>query len=286
MPPRKRYGPKLPPAMAKARRAAKRQNRSLTKTQKAEVRRLVVSPAETKYVASFAQAYQTGGNVLGFGVLPNVISGGATSTAWSLIPNLVQSTVAANASTRIGNKISNVTIRNDFQFWVNPNRAGVSTIDYMCRVYIMKAKRIKSNAQVQTLPASALLDNGDSTSIDWTTTSAVNDKANALYPVNKEVFTCLKMKTFRLACNQGQQSGDVNPAVAPLMPAHQQFNFSYTHKHKSNLLYVDTNIGTVVPENLNLFCFAVVWDTNAYGTAAVAGNILATVRNHMYFKDM
>lgn len=260
--------------------------KGLTKVQKTQVRALVVAPAETKYVSEFAQTVSGGANVLGFSVLPNVISGGVTSSAWQLIPRLAQSSVAANQSTRVGNKVSNVTLRADFQFWINSSRPAAATADYMVRVFILKAKRIKSNFQIVTLPTSALLDNGDSTSIDWTPSTALADKALAMYPINKEVFTVCKTKTFRLCVNQGGQTGDPTVGNSPLTDRNQHHEFSYTCKHKSNLVYVDNNIGTTVPENLNLFCFAVVWDANANAAPYTSGNVQASCRTHMWFKDM
>lgn len=260
--------------------------KGLTKVQKSQVRALVVAPAETKYVSEFALVAGSAATVLGYPVLPNIVSGSTFTTAWQLIPRLAQSSVAANQSTRVGNKVSNVTVRADFQFWINPTRPAAASADYMVRVFIVKAKRIKSNAQIITLPAAALLDGGDSTSFDWTPSSSVADKALAMYPINKEMFTVCKTKTFRLCVNQGGQTGDPTVGNAPLLDRHQHHEFSYTHKHKSNLIYVDNNIGTNVPENLNLFCYAVVWDANANPSPFTAGNVLASCRTHMWFKDM
>ena len=159
-----------------------------------------------------------------------------------MIPYVQQVSTAGNGSTRVGNKISNCTLRSDFQFWINPGRTGASTVDYTVKVFILKGKSIKSNSLLTQLPVPSLLDNGDSTSIDWTSTTAVADKALTDYPVNKEVFTVCKVKTFRLFVNQGSQSGDVNAAVAPNSISHESMNFSYTHKHKGNLIYADNNV--------------------------------------------
>ena len=257
----------------------------LSKVQKKQVKALVAQPAETKYVSLFGYAMNGGGNILGTGVLPNVVSGTAANTAWGLIPFVNQSTVAANGATRVGNKITNVTLRSDFQFWINPLRAGTSTIDYTVKVFIVQAKRIKSNAGIFSLPAGALLDNGDATSIDWNPIGGAADKALATYPLNKEVFTSKMVKSFRLFVNQGQQTADITATVAPNSSSQAQMNFSYTHKHKGALTYVDNNLGTVLPENLSLFCYAVVYDNVALAAAATNTIVLATVRNHMWFKD-
>lgn len=265
--------------------AKKAAAKGLSKVQKKQVKALVAQPVETKYVSLFGYAMNGGGNILGTGVLPNVVSGTAANTAWGLIPFVNQSTVAANGATRVGNKITNVTLRSDFQFWINPIRAGASTIDYTVKVFIVQAKRINSNAGIFSLPAGALLDNGDATSIDWNPIGGAADKALATYPLNKEVFTSKCVKSFRLFMNQGQQTADITAGVAPNSTSQSQMNFSYTHRHKGSLSYVDTNLGTVLPENLSLFCYAVVYDNSALAAAATNTVVLATVRNHMWFKD-
>lgn len=273
----------------KPRRKMGDKKKGLNKIQRSQVKALVVKPAETKYVSEFARyANNFGVFILGQPISQTVISGGGLNSAWSLIPYLLQAGGAVNGATRIGNKVSNVTLKADFQFWINPARTQASTVDYTLKLFILKAKSIKSNALIQSLPVGALLDNGDATSIDWTSFSGAADKALATYPVNKEVFTVCSVKSFRLFVNQGVQSGDVTAGTAPNSTNHESVNFSYTHKHKGNLVYLDNNLiaGTpVVPENLNLFCYAVVYDTNAYAVAA-PGIVLGTCRTHMWYKDM
>lgn len=275
-------GPALPPAMKKARAKARREAKSLTKAQKAEVKALVAQPAETKYVAEFAPQTDGGGPVLGINVDTLIVSGSPTMSSWNLIPSLSQ---GVQGNQRVGNKISDATIRADFQFWLDPLRPLATTIDYTVKVFIVKPKRLKSNSGLTTLPAGAMLDVGDGTCIDWTPASPVDAKAFALYPVNKELFTVCKIKQFRLMCNQGQQTADPTATSSPNTDKHQQVDFSYTYKHKSGLTYLDNAFTTLIPENLGLICFAVVYDSNAYAPASNT-IVKATCRTHMWFKDM
>ena len=276
------YGPALPPAMAKARRQARREAKSLTKTQKAEVKALVAQPAETKYSAEFAPHTDGSGPVLGSNVPAFITSGTLAMTSWNLIPPVSQ---GIDGHQRIGNKISDATIRADFQFWLDPLRPLATTIDYTVKVFILKPKRLKSNFNLTNLPAGGLLDVGNATSTDWTPAGPVDAKGFALYPVNKELFTVCKIKQFRLMCNQGQQTADPTATSSPNTDRHQQYDFSYTHKHKSGLSYLDNAFGTTLPENLGLICFAVVYDSNAYAPASNT-IVKATCRTHMWFKDM
>lgn len=285
MPRRPVFGPALPPAMKKARAAAKRAARSLTKNQKVQVKRIITGKSETKYVADTPIVYGGGAIVKNYAVLQSVVSGGVGTTAWGLIPFLTQGT---NGAQRLGNKISNVTLKCNFMFWLNPNLSGNPSLDMTVRLYICKAKPIKSQSQLTNLPVGAFLDNGDATSIDWTATTPVQDMLLSTYPVNKEVFTVLKVKSFRLARNQDSPTGAVGLGAAPNLPANQHHNFSYTHKHKGTVVYPDNNVsGFQTPENLNLFCFAVYYDTNGFATAPPTPSpVLVSTRSHMWYKDM
>lgn len=255
----------------------------LTKTQTAQVKALVLAPSETKYVAESAIAYNGNVPIVGFGVLPSVIGGGTTSTAWTMIPRLTQ---GVGGHQRTGNRVSNVTLKTDFQFWLNPSLSNYPTLDYTVKVFCMRAKPIKSNTQVVNLPPGSLLDDGQGGSIDWVAAGApITDKSLAMYPVNKEIFTPVKVVTFRLAKNADSPTGGTLAGCAPNLVAHQTHNFSCTLKHKGSVVYPDSSIGATIPENLALFCFAVVYDTNAFGNTVIPSAVLCNARQHMWFKD-
>lgn len=276
------FGPALPPAMKKARAKARKEAKSLTKAQKAEVKALVAQPAETKYVAEYAPQTNGSGPVYGIGVNSFIVSGTVATTSWNLIPPVTQ---GIDGHQRIGNKISDATVRADFQFWLDPLRPLATTIDYTVKVFILKPKRLKSNFNLTSLPSGGLLDVGNATTTDWTPATALESKGFAMYPVNKELFTVCKIKQFRLICNQGQQTADPTATSSPNTDRHQQVDFSYTHKHKGGLTYLDNAFGTTLPENMGLMCFAVVYDSNSYALAS-STIVKANCRTHMWFKDM
>jgi len=257
----------------------------LTKVQKEQVKALVETPAETKYVAEPAVFLSNSAvPIVGAAVPNSIISGGGLMTAWSMIPRL---NVGPGAYERLGNKVHDVTLKTDFQFWLNPAISGYPTQDITVRVYIVKPKPIKSNTNWASLPVANFYDAGDGTRVDLPGTLPVADKALLMYPVNREQFTVLKTYVFRLAKNQDSPSNGAGAACAPNLPAHQTKNFSHTYRHKSSLIYPPAAGGlSQIPENLSLMAFACITDTNAFGTTGpTSGTVLANARTHMYYKD-
>jgi len=282
------------PKMRKARMPRARAGKALTKAQKVEVKKLVLAPSETKYVAAPTQVLIANipSAVTGYSVNTTIVAGGASTSAWSLIPNLPQGQISALAGAvvtggnqRVGNKISNVTFKNDFQFYINTGLANNVTVDATVKLFICRAKQIRSNYNLVGLSPGTLLDNGDGTSVDWAVTAANDALLNAMLPINKESFTVLKAYTFRIAKNQEAASGGVGVASPNMDSAHAR-TISYTHKHKSSLVYLDDNVaGTFdLPTNYNYFAFCVVYESNA--GALPANAVLCNARNHMWFKDM
>jgi len=271
----------------------KRASKSLTKLQKQEVKKLVAQPLETKYIAAPTKVLIAGvlSDVTGYSVSTTITSGGSAISAWSLIPSLSQGisstvgTVVTGGNQRVGNKVAAVTFKNDFQFYINTGLANNVTVDATVKLFICRAKQIRSNYNLTGLSPGTFLDNGDGTSIDWTIPTGPNDALlNAMLPVNKEAFTVLKAYTFRIAKNQEAASGGVGVASPNMDSAHAR-TISYTHKHPSSLVYLDDNVaGTFdLPTNFNYFAFAVVYESQA-GTLP-ANAILCNARNHMWFKD-
>ena len=262
-----------------------------------EVKKLVAAPAETKYVASPALVLLGGvlSNVTGYSVLTTITSGGGSVSAWNLIPSCSQAIssgaagqVLSGGNQRVGNKIANVTFKNDFQFYINTNLANNVTVDATVKLFICRAKQIKSNYNLTSLSPGTFLDSGDGTSKDWIVPTPNDALLNAMLPVNKEAFTVLKAYTFRIAKNQEAASGGTGVASPNMDSAHAR-TISYTHKHPSSLVYLDDNIvggaGTpYVPTNYNYFAFCVTYESQA--GALPANAILCNARNHMWFKDM
>jgi len=265
-------------------RKGKRAPKGLTKTQRKQVKALVVAPAETKYVAEQAVSFNGALPIQGFSVPSNLISGGAGLTAWTMIPRTQQ---GPGAQDRIGNRVTNVTLRTDFQFWLNPNIAGLPTADYTVIMYIIKPKLLNTNSSALVLPANNFFDNGTGARFDYISSGLpIADKSVQMFPVNKEQFTVLKKYKFRLAKNQDAQTNGIGAGCSPNLAMAQTRDFSYTYKHKGTLIYPTPATGlSQVPENLSLMAFACVWDTNAAVVPAL-GAVLCNSRSHMYYKDL
>lgn len=271
-----------------ARMTKARMAHSLTKLQKAEVKALVRAPAETKYRGMLATVYDAAGNLpaSAYGVKNSIISGGVNQQIWQLIPLVTEGLTGCE---RIGNKISNVTLKSDWFFYINPNIAMYPSIDATVKVFILRAKQARAGAALQTVPVGSLLDAGDGTSIDWTATATANDSTLlSQYPVNKEVFSVLKIHKFRLCKNPDSPTGGTGgvSSSSPNLTAHQTKEFSHSLKHSGALVYPDNNLtGYALPTNLTYFAFVVAYDTNSFQPLP-ASTILANVRAHMWFKDM
>jgi len=274
--------------------AARRAAKSLTKLQKMEVKKLVAAPMETKYVASATTTLLSSviTPVTGYSVLTNIVSGGGSITAWNLIPSLAQAvsgvvgTVVSGGNQRVGNKVANVTFKNDFQFYLNTNLANNVTVDATVKLFICRAKQIRSNYNLTSLSPGTLLDAGDGTSQDWVVATPNDALLNAMLPINKEAFTVLKAYSFRIAKNQEAASGGIGVA-SPNMDTAFARTITYTHKHTSPLVYLDDNITGVgtpeLPTNFNYFAFCVTYESQAGSLPANA--VLCNARNHMWYKD-
>lgn len=274
-----------------ARKAAGRRRKTgfkpkggLSKVQKKQVKALVKAPAETKYVAASGQTETSLGyqNLEGFPIATTIIAGGVSSTVYYLIPGLAQGTAG---NQRLGNKISDVTFKSSWQFWLNPQLSGAPAVDQKVKVFICRSRGIKTNALLQAIEPDTLLDNGNGTCIDWLPASTQQAKYLSTYPVNKEEFTVMKIHEFRLTKNQDFASYGTNAGSSPNLSTQQHHEFTHSWKHKGGVLYPDNNVpGSGVPTNVTYFAYAVIYDNNA-GTAP-ANPVLCNVRTHMYFKDM
>jgi len=245
------------------------------------VKALVAEPIETKYVASTVRA--SGGTpAFAFGVLQQIISGTAVQQAWNLLPDLAQ---GVEGHQRIGNRISDVTLKSSWQFYINPNLAGNPTVDATVKVFILKSKTAKSFDALSAVQADSLLDAGNGSSIDWLPPNPTQAKYLDTFPVNKEQFKVLKIHKFRLCKNQDSPTNGTGSAATPNMTAHQSKDFVHTYTKKGVVSYPDSTLtGSLQPTNLTYFAYVVMYDTNAF-TGLPFGTILCNARAQMYYKD-
>jgi len=167
---------------------AKAISHSLTKLQKAEVKKLIAVPVETKYVAT---AYQTDYGVK-FGV----------DTPTDCQPFLPTLTQGITDSTRVADQVHPTRARGFFTFWLDPN---VTTpVDLQVNLMVLMSKVSPGVQTFGNLSFATLLQKGDGTYMDPSGAQAYNflTQYNNM-PVNTQNWHLLKHKTFRVTRNAG-----------------------------------------------------------------------------------
>jgi len=270
-------------------RKAKTPANSLTKLQKKEVKILAGQDLQKKYVDTPSYTLATSVTTAlidQYGVLPYISSGGAGTSAWSVIPKLQQ---GVQQHQRISNEIENVKIHFRAQFWLN---AGgdvplLDTADYYVKMFIVKPKVSRDQALAATITPGTFLTQGDGTTADWRSTG-VNQMSQDLLPVFKESWTVLKTHRFRLTKNQDGQQGGNGDGAAPNLISHQFKRIDYTYSHPGKLRYQmpGTTGDNDLPTNLSILCFAVIYQPQNVLFNAASFPILANARTAMTFTNV
>lgn len=190
---------------------------------------------------------------------------------------------------RIGQKIAQAHGRVDFQFYfvptsVPPAPGNAPTQDIYVKIFKVNSKIVKSYPQMTSLSANTLLDVGNQTSCDWNVTQPT--QACAQMPLSHEDFSGL-VHTMRLTKNQGFPNNDNTGTNSPNTFGHPANRYSYSWKHKGNLLYDDTN--SDFPTNYAPCFMIVVMNTD--GTPVIppgGGNnpVQYYTRSHIWYKDV
>jgi len=265
--------------------------KSLNNKQKLEVQRLIGKDLQTKYCSSAAQILRSPPvPVEGWGVPPTTASGGASFSGINMIQPV---DIGANQNQRIGTKITHAKLHTDFQFYLNPTSplANNPAQDYTVKMWIVKAKELRDANLVLNLPAATLFNLGNGQSGDWSYVgpgvSSIPDQTQAMLPIDTESWTVLKTHTFRLVKNQDAQQGGTSLSCAPNLTAHQSKNVKFTYTHKGALLYQESPVsGYLYPTNLNIMCFAVIYQTSgAAWDFPGSVPVLVNARNHISFKN-
>jgi len=194
------------------------------------------------------------------------------------IPVLVEGT---GSWQRVGQHIHNVRGKTHFQFSLPYNTA--ASANWVVRVYMLTSKQVKAFAQVTSLAANTLLDNGDGTTIDWD--PSVNQVVTlSQRPLARENFSGT-FKEFLLAKNSGSLNGDASTPPPSSNGAHYatQHRFTWKWQHKSKVMY-DEN--SYLPTNYNPMFILVAYPRDGYSVVSKeASPVVATIRTEMYFKD-
>jgi hypothetical protein len=212
------------------------------------------------------------------------------------LPQLPQST-EATSYTREGKKVEHCTVRVHWNFKYGPTDA--QTRDIFVVLYVVQPKfqkasrRTDVNNQV-SFYNSAYLDNGQGTNTNFAGTWQTSGM-----PVQKDLFTLLHKKIFRLSKASGRSNGtgvvgQYDGYGSGMYAIGIKDNISHTWSHKlPNLLYTDgqynsvtnADVQAVLPSNTSP-----VWAVGYYyadGTAAdTAGGILqVNCWTELFFKD-
>lgn len=276
---------------AKKNAAKKKQQKSLTKNQKEEVKKLALGKIETKYCSdsSLNLNNTTTGNNIGLNVF------------YPMIPAVEQGT---GQHQRSGNTVSDALVRCQLQFWLPAS--AVNTCLWRVKIFVLESKRIKSVVNmydatgVATSATGPLLNAGNGTMVNWgASTVGVDNQQYEKMPVNTDDYIVLHTKTFDLTKNVGTQNGGLAlnaalpgepAAIVPQNPnlgkAVKKVDFKIKIK---KLLYDNTSINTIggsYPSNHNIFFYVVSWDPTFTITPSSANPLpLFSKRCDIFYKD-
>lgn len=247
-------------------RPRKAQEAKPTKAFAKKVMAVVNKEEETKYRADDVQKSQDVG--VGLAVPTDLVSA---------LPTLSQ---GVGSFQRVGQQIDNVRGKTHFSFSIPSSYA--ATTNWVVRVIMVSSRQVKSFAQIGSLAAGTLLDNGDGTTLDWNagTTQVITLSQR---PLANENFKG-SFREFRLSKNSGQLNGDTSTPPPSANGGHFPSNaaFTWNWKHKGKLMYDET---ATRPNNYNPMFLLVAYPLD-YSAIGEQAPIKATIRTEMYYKDV
>lgn len=236
--------------------------RSLTTTQKAEVKALVASQEETKYSAS------------------QIVTGAVVPIDFVANPigMLVPIAQGATSNRRIGDRITPTRMTTKFHFYFEP--AFNTTVDVTVCLYILTNKTFKSTASVISDPRRQLiLDYGNG--VGGAAWDPANPIISEMCRMDPESVTVLKKKQFRLIRNVGTDDLDVTPGNAPNLKQ-SVARYTYTHKRLPKLKY---DGGATDANNYAPYFYVVAYRTDGAGPLPNTLQPNFHARSELYFKD-
>lgn len=293
-------------------------SKSLTKTQKKAVKKIVNKAAETKYHSELLLDKFS----LDYPIHSYADPAGTTTTGdiLPLVPRIPQGT---NSNDRVGRTVRPVKCKVSINASLLQNYpggfAGTGTDPTLMAneiyvvMYILKPKTCKNYRALVTQASATpnndylydLLDNGDGTNSPFANVTSIAGTPT-LYtnismlhkPVNREYFTLVKRKVVKLSRNVGYTTYDQTPGNAPNTG---KSNYNGTISFKlPKLIYDDfpqnTQQNGGYPTNTAMLMAIGCVLTNGNDSLTYAGNppaingslpnpIQCTVRTHYYYKD-
>jgi len=232
---RKQFGPALPPAMKKARAAAKKASKTGTLTlMKSVAERVVNRELETKFVTVSQNGENFNSRIF------------LSSEFRTLIPALEQApagTVPGDWQ-RVGNNISPISCKTHFTVSLYPR---LQSVDIIVVLYCLKRKQNKNFIDLLNAVTGQpqLLKTGTSTETTYFS-GLVNEIA---LPINNDEYTLLNKKVFRLSKNVGVPNGESATGMSPNIPGHSSKSFTIVTKLPQKLCYKPGVLTASYPEN-------------------------------------
>jgi len=252
--------------------------KSLTGRQKAQVKKLVRSEQETKYVSNAltipGSSLNNLGNFVGFST---AITG--TGEIYGCLPITAQ---GVDDFQRVGNKIkpSRVTVRLDLAV---KDHVDNSALDRTVHVFLMSAKSVKSLDNYTAIPITLMMEKGDGTqtSFDGTT-------YNAQLPINRKEFTVHKHKVFRLVSGFGKSVGTTSASAGTtdsvISPSYSYARISMKVPTPKTLIY--DRASATYPTNAAPFLVIGYTKNNNDGQDHVSMDYVSVLGQvQMYYKD-
>jgi len=272
MAPRK-FGPALPPAMKKARAAARKASKTgIVKLIKDVASRTALAEMETKFVVQTT-------NGLAFN---SQISTG-TSEIYSLIPQLAAPAagVAAGDWQRTNNEITPMSCRTDWTFSLSTE--STRTVNILAVLYCLQSKSTRYFPDlIYEIGSSGplILKSGSSAQVQQFN----GYPSDISLPINSDEFTLLHKKVFHLQKNVGGQNSDTTAGNAP-NSGPSVFRDSYSVKVPKTYKYSPSGLSEVYPQGHAPFW--VLGYCHVDGSAPDVANtdLMVSWNTHMSFKD-
>lgn len=257
------------------RKQAEKQGRALTGRRNKKrssvdlIKRVIRGQLETKYVAEQQDAI---GVPVPGGLTPSV------NYIRCLTPVSLQTDPASN-NVREGNKIQPTRASVNIDFWMVNGSTTSKTI--FVKVFFLQSKSVKSGltAQLATLP-SGFLESGAADPVQWVGTTGALQR---YFPVCKDNYTILKIKTIKLTKNGGEPIGE-NALTPYVGGSTDRKSVSFTWRPPTLKYGLDSDIQ---PQNHAPFFMAVAYSPGFIYTTdeSLMNSVNMTWQTNMYFKD-
>lgn len=270
---RKVFGPKLPPAMAKARRAAAKKSAPKTKTaQVALIKSVIARENETKFRSELVSDRVTHNSQIGFADIINCL------------PKLVQDQGEGAIYERLGRKIK--PVKHQFQIEVAMSDVSRSN-NIIVHMWILKNRQVNDFARLDSTntPTSRLLMLGSSAQYQ-----SYNGYAqDAMLPINTSQFVQLYHKKFFLGKNTGVLQDSTTAGNQPTFAVGNLVRkFVFNLKTPAMLTYEqDNNSPRTIyyPSNYAPFCVVGYQHVSNGDPDYTNQDIIVTARANLFFDD-